>query len=546
MKKLTVFCVCFLLTGICHAQIITVDDDAPADFNNIQEAIDDSNDGDIIEVRPGTYTGSGNRDIDPNGKAVTIRSIDPNDPNIVAATIIDCNGSEAEPHRGFYFHNQEDFNSVLKGLTISNGYGLEQDEPLWGPTPLPAGGAILCSSSNPEIRNCIIRNSFATYGGGILCNASSPTLIGCTIINNSAHSGAGMYNYENSNPTVINCTFSDNWVSLNGRGGGIVSIESNPFLSYCAFIHNQGGGAGGGMYNGGGSPILTNCEFIGNSAPVLWLTGGGGGGMYSGDGSPDLLNCIFSGNWSHVGGGMSNEAGTPSLLNCTFVGNLANCGKGIINLWEQAIPKLTNCILWDGKDGNEIFNMFGAAISITYSDVQGGWPGPGNIDADPCFVESGYWDANGTADDANDDFWVDGDYHLKSEGWRWVAPEGNWTWDNVTSRCIDAGNPGSPLADELLVIPRDPDNLYGRNLRINMGAYGGTTEASMPPHNWAILADLTNDGKVDLDDLAGQVEDWLNSSSDQPEDLDRNGIIDMVDFALLGKDWLKQTTWHEP
>ncbi len=79
-----------------------------------------------------------------------------------------------------------------------------------------------------------------------------------------------------------------------------------------------------------------------------------------------------------------------------------------------------------------------------------------------------------------------------------------------------------------------------------MGAYGGTAEASIPPYDWAILGDLTNDGKVDFDDLAGQVEDWLNSSSDQPGDLDRNGIVNMVDFALLAQKWFVKTSWYAP
>jgi len=71
MKNLAFFCICLLLAIPCPARIITVDDDAPADFNNIQAAIDDANNGDIVEVKPGTYTGDGNRDIDFNGKART-------------------------------------------------------------------------------------------------------------------------------------------------------------------------------------------------------------------------------------------------------------------------------------------------------------------------------------------------------------------------------------------------------------------------------------------------------------------------------------------
>jgi hypothetical protein len=207
-------------------------------------------------------------------------------------------------------------------------------------------------------------------------------------------------------------------------------------------------------------------------------------------------------------------------------------------------------------DESQIYLHYGNT-SVTFTDVQGGrdgvfvgpdsflsW-GPGNIDIDPCFVQSGFWDANGTPEDMNDDFWVDGDYHLKSEGWRWDIVRHRWTYDDVTSRCIDAGNPGSPLGDELLSVPDDPNNEWGQNLRIDMGAFGGTAEASIPPYDWALLADLTNDGLVDLTDFAYQAADWLNSASQQPGDLNRDSFVDISDLALLVEDWLEQTTWHE-
>jgi len=122
MNKLTSIFICLLLAITCQARIITVDDDGPADFNNIQAAIDDSNDGDIVEVQPGIYSGSGNRDIDFKGKVITVRSKDPNDLNIAATTIIDCNGTGTDPHCGFQFHSNENSNSILVGLTITNGF----------------------------------------------------------------------------------------------------------------------------------------------------------------------------------------------------------------------------------------------------------------------------------------------------------------------------------------------------------------------------------------------------------------------------------------
>ncbi|NIP50741.1 MAG: hypothetical protein GWN76_03090, partial [candidate division Zixibacteria bacterium] len=161
----------FFLTIVstAPARNITVDDDGPADFDNIQSAIDDSNDSDIIIVHPGTYTGAGNRDISFNDKAITVRSEDPNDPNIVAATIIDCNGTEEEPHRGFFFNAGEEADSILAGLTITNGYA-------------DNGGGICCEASRPTITSCIVSGNTAQYeGGGIYfrdCSMPWPHLPG--------------------------------------------------------------------------------------------------------------------------------------------------------------------------------------------------------------------------------------------------------------------------------------------------------------------------------------------------------------------------------
>ncbi|MFC1783872.1 dockerin type I domain-containing protein, partial [Planctomycetota bacterium] len=143
------------------------------------------------------------------------------------------------------------------------------------------------------------------------------------------------------------------------------------------------------------------------------------------------------------------------------------------------------------------------------------------------------------------DFWVSGDYHLLSFGWWWNENIERWRWDYVTSPCIDAGNPATPLGDELLTIPTDPTNRWGVNLRINMGAYGGTAEAGMPPHDWALRADLTNDGIVNLEDFAHQANDWLKTESEQPGDLNRDGTLDILDLALLMQEWLIQTTWRK-
>jgi len=100
------------------------------------------------------------------------------------------------------------------------------------------------------------------------------------------------------------------------------------------------------------NPTLTNCAFDGNSAE--WE----GGGMYNGDHSD------------------------PALANCTFSGNSAVSGGGVSCYESNAT--ITNCILW-GDTPDEIHVESGAA-EVIFSDVQGGWPGRRNIDADPLWV----------------------------------------------------------------------------------------------------------------------------------------------------------------
>ena len=160
-----------------QGNIIYVDDDGPADFSTIQAAIDDANDGDTVLVAPGTYTGDGNRDISFKGKAITVKSEDG-----PQTCIIDCQGSQKEPHRGFYFHSEEDANSIIQGFTITGGF-IIRHEP---------GGGIFCENSNPQIIDCIIVGNEARTGGGIATTDSTAQIIDCIVKNNIAADGGGI------------------------------------------------------------------------------------------------------------------------------------------------------------------------------------------------------------------------------------------------------------------------------------------------------------------------------------------------------------------
>ena len=234
---------CLFLAIPCFARIITVDDDGPADFNNIQAAIDDANNGDTVLVSDGIYTGSGNRDINFNGLAITVRS-----ENGPVNCIIDCNGTAAEPHRGFIFNSGEDANSIISGLTITNGYIEEYLVDGGG------GGAIFCDNSSPTIINCIIKENTVQVddwgcfdcsiladpgGGGISCYESSAKIINCIFYGNVATRpvyGGGVggafvsENSQNDNPPeIINCTFVDNYAGL--YCGAICSLRNSALVT---------------------------------------------------------------------------------------------------------------------------------------------------------------------------------------------------------------------------------------------------------------------------------------------------------------------------
>ena len=234
---------CTLASG----KIIHVDNNGNADFNTIQAAIDDSNDGDIVLVASGIYTGEGNRDIDFRGKTITVKSEDGPE-----ACIIDCQGTEDNPHRGFFFHSSEDANSILEGFTITNAYTIY-------PT---IGGGIYCDASSPCINNCIVSENSARLGGGIACKDSNAVITDCIIIGNRAvtSNGGGIF-CINASPHILDCLITEN--TALGNGGGVKCDYSNPTNTRCV-IRNNAAEAGGGVGIGtrGGVPSQLQNDLL--------------------------------------------------------------------------------------------------------------------------------------------------------------------------------------------------------------------------------------------------------------------------------------------
>lgn len=219
-----------------------------------------------------------------------------------------------------------------------------------------------------------------------------------------------------------------------------------------------------------------------------------------------VSNCVFAGNIKGpYSGGIHSRSSYTTIRNCTFVSNSSERDGSALDLRRGG--KVSNCIIWGNSspaiDGRE------QEIFLNYCNVQGGWPGEGNIDIDPSFVETGYWDQNGTPEDANDDFWVDGDYHLCSQAGHWDRQSQTWVQDNVTSLCIDAGDPNSPIGVEP----------FPNGGRANIGAYGVSDEASKtyfgkPVCETIIAGDINGDCVVDFEDLMIMISHWMMRGED--------------------------------
>jgi nitrous oxidase accessory protein NosD len=208
-------------------------------------------------------------------------------------------------------------------------------------------------------------------------------------------------------------------------GGGIYCLTSSPTINNCTISGNITN-AGGGIFCNNSSPTITGCLVNDNTADISC-----GGGIYCyKNSSPSITNCSFTGNSAYYGGGgIRCRASSPTITNCTISGNMVSFKGGGIFCTNSSSPMVVNSILWGDKVGgipNEI-DLNASSIDITYSDIQGGWGTPEemeanhNIDKDPIFVDPR---------SALDALTSEGDYHLRA-----------------SSPCIDAGDPASAPPD---------------------------------------------------------------------------------------------------
>ncbi len=232
-------------------------------------------------------------------------------------------------------------------------------------------------------------------------------------------------------------------IDAQGRGTAVSFVNhERPTTRLDGFVITGGSaGLAGAIACQGSSPVISHCLIVGNQA-----TSPGGGCVRCVDSNATFINCTISGNQAAPGGGA-----------------LVTVASGVT---------MTNSILWDDSPA-EICVASGRSPDLEYCDVQGGWPGQAGMDEDPFFVFPGMWvrpDDLSTVVQTLDPnaVWVEGDYHVMSQEGHWEEAKLAWISDPLTSPCIDAGDPRTPMGDE--ITPMGP--------RVNLGAYGGTDQAS--------------------------------------------------------------------
>ncbi len=531
LRTIHLMLIMVLFCPFAYGGLIHVDDDGQADFDNIQAGIDAAMDGDTVLVAPGEYVVT--EPVTFRGKAITVKSEAGGDETIIRM------GTPADPKRAsvVIFENNETDASVLEGFTIAGGSGSSV-------LPLNefCGGGILFNTSSGTVVNCTIVQNSARHGGGVIAfSGSSMTLIDCAVVDNTAKNGGGVMVYSGSSATLTNCIISGNSATgvtfgVDGYGGGLFCGPNSLLtLISCSFAENSAVRGGGGIH------CWQNLSFTMNNSLITSNTVQyAGGGMVCDSGSAILNNCIIARNTgARWGGGLCIAFANSSMTisNCTIWGNSATEGGGI-DCISGGSAIVTNSILWNNTatTGNEIYlEQAPTEFSITYSNVAGGrnavtikggsvlnWDTV-NIDVDPFF-----------ADPNNEN------YHLKSQAGRWDPNSQSWIQDDVTSPCIDAGDPNSDWTGEI----------WPHGERINMGAYGGTREASMStkPESMSLPRVAYVYGS---DDEATESYRSLLMSYGCPTTLVgiddvTTAALDSCDLIIVANDTQHETTWSDP
>ena len=419
--------------------------------------------GDEIRIKQGTYSIASSIHV---SKAVSLYGGyhgvgDTRDPQTYVS-IIDGGGSVIH-----CFYVSAD--ATIDGLTITGGYST-------GTIPDDEGGGMYIDNCDPTLNRCAFLDNYAEYRGGAISAhfADDCVITNCTFSRNATGSqGGAVYGYD-SDVTIAQCTFESNegTTGASTSGGGIYTRNSAPAITQCTFTGNRAT-RGAGVCNASSDAVITNCTFADCNA-----TSSDGGGVYNSASSVTIENCLFTGNRVVSGGGAIYDAGgtgpddvyesmvvncimahneaatyggavrtdsylTTKFTNCTIYGNSANNrGGAVFNGYGE--PTFTNCVVWGNTapTGPGMYNYSatpGFQMFANHSDIQGGFPGTNNIEAEPNFVDPNQ-----------------GYFQLTSG-----------------SYCIDAGDDLAPgiASTDYAGDPRIVDGNDNGTARVDMGAY---------------------------------------------------------------------------
>jgi len=387
---------------VSRSEVLVVQPDGSGDFPTIQDAVDASTDGDVIELGSGTFRGTGNRDINYHGKPITVRS----QTGAPGDCIIDCEGSSSARHRGFHF-GVGNPGASLEGITITNGFsevggGIScgsqsvarlADCRIIGNFATDKGGGLDLFHSEVTMENCVVSNNTASgeegqgVGGGILCSGSLVAR-GCLISGNVSHSGGGLWSFD-CEVQVIDSEVQDNLADYNAGiscNTGTVDVLRTTFQRNVASLEN----AGMWLHNLDGASVVGSI-FANNVCD----TGSTGGLAVARAGDATIESCLF---YANQGSAVSSNGQSHlDIANCTIAKNFGVTGSAIL-VRQGASIRLSQSIVF-GNDGIEsIFCEDGSIVlecCDVFSNSAGDWIGcisdqrdvNGNISLDPLFCD---------------------------------------------------------------------------------------------------------------------------------------------------------------
>ncbi|OHB50886.1 MAG: hypothetical protein A2Y10_15890 [Planctomycetes bacterium GWF2_41_51] len=398
----------------------------PDQYETIQEAIDAAEDGDTVYIykksdgKPHYITDIDGLDF--KGKAIRIRSENPDDPNIVAETIIDCNNRG----RAFIFQNGEDSNTIIEGLTIING--LASGPIATGTTPVydSADANIVYYNGNSA--------SGDGFGGGIYIDANaSPVIRKCVFTNCQATGGWGAdggrgYNLWTGSQLERGGRGGDGGDGSGNGFGGAIFCHTNtaPKILDCTFVNNIARGGLGGDGGDGGNAISGKTAGDGGDGGNGYGNGYGGSVYFSEGSFAKIIGCSFSGSSANIGagglGGVKGMGQVPSQGPYPYdgiTGNSSGTGFGGVIYYEEAtIADINDCEFIDNTavatTGNTLGTGGGAIyfepncvnINIINSNMAGNRTTAGNggaillnaknkLTLDNCYIGGNYANVNG-------------------------------------------------------------------------------------------------------------------------------------------------------